>query len=53
VTLTSRLARHADKAALRPPIDAAGYTVVEHGTDDAGGVAVPLVRMRKSLTRRS
>jgi GNAT superfamily N-acetyltransferase len=37
----------------RPLYEAAGYTVVEHVTDDAGGVPVPLVRMRKSLTRRS
>jgi GNAT superfamily N-acetyltransferase len=37
----------------RPLYEAAGYTVVEHLTDDAGGAAVPLVRMRKSLAHRS
>ena len=33
----------------RPLYEAAGYVVVEHLTDDRGGVAVPLVRMRKQI----
>ncbi|UQU66517.1 GNAT family N-acetyltransferase [Couchioplanes caeruleus] len=33
----------------RPLYEAAGYRVVEHLTDAAGGVPVPLVRMRKNL----
>jgi GNAT superfamily N-acetyltransferase len=37
----------------RPLYEAAGFTVMEHVTDDAGGAVVPLVRMCKSLTRRS
>lgn len=34
-----------------PLYRAAGYTTVEHVTDAAGGTPVPLVRMRKPLTR--
>ncbi|GAA3343275.1 GNAT family N-acetyltransferase [Amorphoplanes nipponensis] len=33
----------------RPLYEAAGFTVVEHVTENSGGVAVPLVRMRKHL----
>ena len=33
----------------RPLYEAAGFTVVEHVTETAGGVGVPLVRMRKHL----
>ena len=33
----------------RPLYEAAGYSVVEHLSDDTGGTAVPLVRMRKPL----
>jgi GNAT superfamily N-acetyltransferase len=33
----------------RPLYDAAGFTVIEHRTDDAGGAPVPLVRMRKPI----
>jgi GNAT superfamily N-acetyltransferase len=33
----------------RPLYEAAGFRVVEHLTDAAGGVPVPLVRMRKEL----
>jgi GNAT superfamily N-acetyltransferase len=33
----------------RPLYEAAGFTVVEHVTETAGGVGVPLVRMRKRL----
>lgn len=37
----------------RPLYEAAGFTVVEHVTDDTGGAAVPLVRMRKPVAQRS
>ena len=33
----------------RPLYEAAGFTVVEEVTETAGGVAVPLVRMRRRL----
>lgn len=33
----------------RPLYEAAGYAAVEHVTQTAGGVAIPLVRMRKHL----
>jgi GNAT superfamily N-acetyltransferase len=33
----------------RPLYEAAGFTVVEHVLETAGGVGVPLVRMRKHL----
>jgi GNAT superfamily N-acetyltransferase len=33
----------------RPLYESAGYTVIEELTDATGGVAVPLVRMRKHL----
>ena len=33
----------------RPLYEAAGYRVIEHVADPAGGVPVPLVRMRKEL----
>jgi GNAT superfamily N-acetyltransferase len=36
----------------RPLYEAAGFTVIEHVADDSGGVAVPLVRMRKPIEAR-
>jgi GNAT superfamily N-acetyltransferase len=36
----------------RPLYEAAGFTVIEHLADDAGGVPVPLVRMRKPISAR-
>ena len=37
----------------RPLYAAAGFVAVEHLSDERGGVAVPLVRMRKSITARA
>jgi hypothetical protein len=35
----------------QPLYEAAGFTPVEHLSDASGGSAVPLVRMRKAITR--